>query len=89
MPKVYLHLYGDAPTILDYETPLEAFGGRTAYEIALDAYAEHLSQQHWTFTVYSFDSPMDSHRFGLYRSTVGEDEARNDLMEHLSSETEG
>jgi len=88
-PKFYLHLYGDAPTILDYETPLEAFGGRTAYEIALDAYAEHLSQQHWTFTVYSFDSPMDSHRFGLYRSTVGEDETRNDLMEHLSSETEG
>ena len=88
-PKFYLHLYGDAPTILDYETPLEPFGGRTAYEIALDAYAEHLSQQHWTFTVYSFDSPMDSHRFGLYRSTVGEDEARNDLMEHLSSETEG
>lgn len=82
-PKLYLHLYGDSPTVLDYETPLEAFGGRTAYEIALDAYACHLSQQLWAFTVYSFDSPVDSHVFGLYRSLVGADEAANDLMEHL------
>ena len=84
-PKFYLHLYGDTPTILNYETPLEAFGGRTAYEVALEAYAQHLSQQRWTFTVYSFDSDVDSHRFGLVRSTVGEDEARDDLMEHLDN----
>ena len=87
-PKLYLHLYGerDAMTVLDYETPLESFGGQTAYEVALAAYAQHLSQQHWTFTVYSFDSEVDSHRFGLVRSTVGEDEARNDLLEHLTDE---
>ncbi len=82
-PKLYQHLYGDDPTILDYETPLEAFGGRTAYEVALEAYGRHVSQQIWTFTVYSFDSPLDSHRFGLVRSTVGPDELHNDLMEHL------
>ena len=58
-------------------------GGRTAYEVALEAYAQHVSQQIWTFTVYSFDSPLDSHRFGLVRSTVGPDELHNDLMEHL------
>ena len=69
--------------MLDYETPLEAFGGRTAYEVAAAAYAEHLSQQIWTFHVYSFGEQGDSHRFGLVRSLVGEDEAKNDLMEHI------
>ena len=82
-PKLYLHLYGDEPTILDHETPLASFGGRSAREVALEAYAQHLSQQVWQFTVYDFDSPYDSHRFGLVRSLVGEDEAKNDLMEHI------
>ena len=83
VPKLYLHLYGEDPTMLNYETPLEAFGGQTAMEVALAAYAEHLSQQVWTFTVYDYDSPVDSHRFGLARSLVGADEAKDDLMEHI------
>ena len=82
-PKLYLHLYGEEPTVLDYETPLEAFGGRTAYEVAVEAYSKHLSQQQWAFQVYSFGSPLDSHRFGLARTLVGEDEEKNDLLEHL------
>ena len=82
VPKTYLHLYGpwDERTVLDYETPLEAFGGRTAYEVALAGLEEHHSQLHWDFEVYSFDSPYDSHSFGLYRSLVGEDVEKNDLM---------
>ena len=84
--KLYLHLYGEDPTVLSYEEPLAAFGGRTAMEVALAAYAEHLSQQIWTFTVYDYDSPVDSHRFGLARSLVGEDEAKDDLMEHIVPE---
>ena len=84
-PKTYLHLYGPAEerTVLDYETPLEAFGGKTAFEVAEEAYALHKSQQHLHFRVYGFDSGFDSHSFGLYRSLVGPDTARNDLMENL------
>ena len=87
-PKTYLHLYGEADTrtTLDYETPLEAFGGQTAYEIAVKALNEHESQLHWDFEVYSYDSPYDSHSFGLYRSLVGEDVEKNDLMENVSIE---
>lgn len=85
-PKFYLHLYGNNPTILDYETPLAAFDGKTAYKVAMEAYAKHLSQQKWSFTVYSFDSPVDSHRFGLVRSLVGDDIKKKDLMENISPE---
>ena len=85
-PKFYLHLYGKNPTILNYETPLDAFGGKTAYQVAKEAYAKHISQQKWSFTVYSFDSPLDSHRFGLVRSLVGEDVKKKDLMENISPE---
>ncbi len=84
-PKTYLHLYGPKAerTVLDYETPLEAFGGRTAFEVAEAAYAMHKSQQHLHFRVFGSDSGFDSHSFGLYRSLVGPDTARNDLMENL------
>ena len=84
-PKTYLHLYGDKEerTVLNYETPLEAFGGLTAYEVAQRALLEHHSQLIWDFEVYSFDSRYDSHSFGLYRSLVGPDEEKNDLMEHI------
>ena len=85
-PKTYLHLYGepDSRTSLNYETPLDFFGGKTAYEVALQGLNEHHSQLIWDFEVYSFDSPFDSHSFGLYRSLVGPDIEKNDLMENIS-----
>ena len=85
-PKTYLHLYGpeEERTVLDYETPLAAFGGKTAFEVAREAYALHKSQQKLHFRVYGFDSGFDSHSFGLYRSLVGPDAERNDLMENIT-----
>ncbi len=85
-PKFYLHLYGKNPTVLDYETPLKAFGGKTAFQVAMESYSKHLSQQRWSFTVYTFGSPVDSHRFGLVRSLVGDDIKKKDLMENISPE---
>lgn len=83
-PKLYLHLYGDTPTVLDYETPLARFSGKTAFQMAVEAFACHKSQQNYGYIVYGADAPYyDSHVFGLVRSLVGEDEARNDLMEHI------
>ena len=84
-PKLYLHMYGDAPIVLDVETPLEAFAGRTAFQVAGDAMLCHESQ-----LVYShrpqLDDPefprYDCRVFGLYRSTVGPDTG-NDPMEHI------
>lgn len=87
-PKTYLHNYDDPEeeyTWLSYEQREAALGWKTPFEVAQEAYRQHLSQQRWVgFYVYGFGHPYDSHRFGLYRSLVGPDEARDDLMEHVS-----
>lgn len=88
-PKTYLHEYGDeeAMTVLNYEEPSEALGGLTPFQAAQEAYKMHLTQQQWAeFFVYDYGMPHDSHLFGLYRSLVGPDEDRNDLMENVSRE---
>ena len=88
-PKTYLHKYGDPNeiTILNYERRAPELGGRTPFEVAQEAYRQHLTQQKWVgFYVYNFGHPQDSHRYGLYRSLVGPDEDKNDLMEHVTRE---
>ena len=83
-PKLYVHLYGDGPTVVDYETPLETLGGKTAFEVAEECYRLYTSQLAYAYRVYGADYPQfDSHLFGLCRSLVGEDEAKTDLMEHI------
>ena len=88
-PKTYLHEYGpdEELTVLSYEEPSEALGGLTPFEAAQAAYSAHLTQHQWdVFFIYDYGMPHDSHLFGLYRSLVGPDEDKNDLMEHLSRE---
>ena len=62
-----------------------ALGGRTPFEQAVLAFEKHVTQQRWQFEVYGFGSEYDSHSFGLYRSRVGPDTARNELFEHMES----
>lgn len=88
-PKTYLHIYGDwdEQTRVSYEHRAPQLGWRTPYEVAAEAYRQHLTQQQWEgFYVFGTGHSYDSHRFGLYRSLVGPDEAKNDLMEHVSRE---
>ena len=88
-PKTYLHKYGNPYqlTILNYEQPAPELGWKTPFQVAQEAYRQHLTQQQWeSFYVYSYGHPQDSHRYGLYRSLVGPDVDRNDLMEHVSRE---
>ncbi len=93
VPKTYFHLYSDGQITLDLRQPLAAFGGRTAYQVAADAYLEHQSQQWCWFYVsdgYLADGSVDTEhpeincaKFGLYRSLVGADTG-NDVMEHIT-----
>ena len=89
-PKTYLHYYDDPDeeyTWLNYERISYALGGRTPFQTAKDAYRLHLTQQQWVgFRVYSYGHPYDSHCFGLYRSLVGPDVKKNDLLENVSRE---
>ena len=83
-PKTYLHLYENNKIHLDLRQPIASMGGRTALEIASDAYKKHVSQQ-WCWFYVSDDYEYSCADFGLYRTTIGEDKSRNDLMEHLKT----
>lgn len=82
VPKAYLHLWEENPVRLNCRKPLSRFGGRTALEVAAEAYTMHVSQQ-WCWFYVSDDYEYSIADFGLYRSTVGADTG-NDLMEHLT-----
>lgn len=88
-PKTYLHYYGDPDEItwLSYEMRAEELDWRSPFEVAQEAYRQHLTQQQWEgFYVYGFGHPYDCHRMGLYRSLVGPDVDKDDLLEHVSRE---
>ena len=83
-PKLYLHLYPENEIIMDWSVPLNAFGGKTAMDVAREAFAHHVTQLGF-FYVYGEGDAWDSRRFGLYRSTVGEDVVGGDVFEHITS----
>jgi len=90
--KLYLHLYGEGQRSFDWNVPLDYFGGRTALEVAQEAWRCHISQQggsvkdtknrEFRFTVRN-GGYYDNAVFGLYGSTVGEDVALDDLFENI------
>lgn len=81
--KLYLHLYEENSVTMDWRVPLSAFGGKTALELANEAYAMHVSQQQYHQTVYD-TGDYSSAEFGLAESAVGADEAKNDFFEHIA-----
>lgn len=100
VPKTYLHLYKENPIVMDYDVPLSAFGGKTAFQVSQDGFAHHKSQ-HWTWfynwiygkkaspiTKASQINYLSPCRYGLYRSTVGVDVTGGDFFENLTSYAE-
>jgi len=84
--KLYIHLRDADVLDLDVNTPLEAFGGRTGFEVAQDAYDKHESQHTWYgFQVKQDDDMYNCRLFGLAYSAVGPDTG-NDYTEHLTFE---
>mgnify|MGYP003495454503 FL=1 len=63
--------------------PLEAFGGKTAFDMAEAAFQCHVSQLDTEYKVEDF-GPYDNAKFGLAFSTVGEDESKNDFFENMA-----
>ncbi len=77
--KTYIHLYKENPITLDCRVPIEEdYAGRTALDIAKEAYTKHVSQQKWWFYV-SDTYEYSCAEYGLYRSTVGTDTENNML----------
>ncbi|MBE5869091.1 MAG: PIG-L family deacetylase [Lachnospiraceae bacterium] len=81
VPKTYLHLYEENEIFLDLRSPIEGMDGRTALEVATEAYKQHKSQQ-WCWFYVSDDYKYSCARFGLYRTTVGEDTG-DDMLENI------
>ncbi len=100
VPKTYLHLYSENQIVLNYDEPLSAFDGMTAFLVSQKlGYPCHKSQQYTWFTQWingssneitkaSEISTYSPCKFGLYRSNVGEDVAKNDFMENIVSYAE-
>ena len=94
LKKLYLHLYKDGALEMDWDQPLSAFGGRTGFEVAEEAYQLHVSQKdaaqknpdtgkYELFVVEPRDSKYSCYRFGLAYSAVGPDVEKNDFFEHI------
>lgn len=93
--KIYFHLYSEAQITLDLDSPLEKFGGKSAFRVTQDGFACHTSQ-HWTwfnrwiygtadFPITRADqidtySPM---YYGLYFTSVGSDTLGGDFFENV------
>ncbi len=95
VPKTYIHLLKDNPIVLDYDQPLEHFGGLTAFQATQKyGYPCHESQQYTWFTRWLNGSNNEITKasqikdynpcnFGLYRTTVGSDINKNDFLENI------
>lgn len=85
--KTYVHLYKDSGAIeLDLRRPLDVYGGKTALDVAKEAYTKHASQQKWWFYV-SDEYEYSCDEFGLWRTTLAADTG-NDMMENIKTYAE-
>lgn len=95
VPKTYLHLYEKNPVHMNWDIPLEAFDGRTAYAVTRDlGFPCHVSQRSayaWYFRGSPTAESVDEYSccdYGLYRTTVGPDVRRDDFFENLTTYAE-
>ena len=94
-PKAYFHLLKDNQIIMDWDRPLESFGGKTAFEVSIyQGFASHKTQVPDFSSYYrgysrAIDLPENNPcYYGLYRSTVGEDVLKNDFFENVYTHAE-
>lgn len=92
--KIYVHLYEENPIILDIDTPLEYYGGKSAFNISQEAFMFHKSQ-HWTWFygwIYGKNEAITNSQqiqsynpslYGLYYSKVGKDVKKDDFLENI------
>ncbi len=80
--KLYVHLYEENQIVMDWDQPLDDGTPFTCNILAKDAFDKHHSQ----VTAFNYDKHgawYDNRVFGLYYSSVGPDEAKNDFFEHI------
>ena len=90
--KLYVHktVEGKPLLFMNWREPLSAFDGKSSFEIAEEAYKMHASQPQVPvkngkafFYVVPENEENSSFVFTLVHSTVGADEANDDMFEHI------
>ncbi|MBR4458939.1 MAG: PIG-L family deacetylase [Clostridia bacterium] len=81
-PKLYVHLWPENQITMDWDVPLEETGTITPWELALEAFDKHRTQQGY-FRVEYHGALYDNHVFGLCHTTVGPDVTGGDFFENL------
>ena len=84
--KLYMHLYGSDPTILDWDQPLESQKGLSGISAARYAYLYYKTQDATDKSVLGTGSKYPNNRFGLVKTTVGEDQAKDDFLENIPAD---
>lgn len=84
VPKTYLHSYNENKIEIEVDTPLDSFGGKTAFEMAQLGFSMHKSQQTGAFKV-EHEGPYDCRQFGLFRTIVGSDLTGIDMFENVEN----
>ena len=86
-PKWYIHAWPENVIEMEWDEPLSNFGGKTAFDVANEAYQCHASQVKYNDMTRE-KSAVGCTQFGLYRSKVGEDVQKNDFFENIVKEPE-
>lgn len=98
--KTYLHLYSKNTIVMDWDVPLEKFGGKTAFQMTQEGFSHHKSQ-HWTWFNKWLNGTQSSPvltaaqinvyspcLYGLYQTSVGYDQGGSDFFENIETYTQ-
>ncbi len=96
VPKTYFHSYTKNKIILNFDLPLNHFDGKTAFNVSKESFEEHKSQigkrfYNWIYKDYQKATEIEKYtptEWGLYKTTVGEDQLKNDLFENIDTKPE-
>ena len=94
VPKTYLHLYEQNEIVMDWDIPMENFGGKTPYEVSRDLGFMCYGSQYESWIGFFEGNKASSLiwyspcYYGLYRTTVGVDQEKNDMFENVISHAE-
>ena len=95
--KLYVHLYNKNTITMDWDTPYESMGGKTPFQKTQDGFNWHASQHPYWFWRWLNNSKNNRFtkatqiktyspcNYGLYFTSVGEDVAKNDMMENIKT----
>ena len=81
--KLYLHLYKENPIRMDWNVPLSSMNGKTALQLAQEAYELHITQANTDFVVTDVGETSCA-EFGLAYTAVGPDKIGGDFFENIA-----